>query len=179
MLALMRYLHAAALGSSVGMGNAAHLLLRLRGEEAASLPRPATRASLAHALLREAHELGNTDASLELADALYDEASAATFSTNAAVEGGTRGRTTGDAGFVEALQLYKHTHLTVGDPEALYAIGYMHQYGLGTPIDIDEASRIFGELALTESLSDALPGVLAQLGVTMQQAASWVRGFWT
>ena len=65
-------------------------------------------------------------------------------------------------------------YATVGDPEALYAIGHMHQYGLGTPRDLDEASRIFGELAQMEPLGEALPGILAQWGVSVQKTTSWL-----
>ena len=173
--ALMLYMHAAALGSSAGMTNAAFLLLQLDDEAAAVLPRPGGRVELARRLLRDAHELGNTDASLTLADMLYDEASTAGGATPPSASDDAEGTVSREnAGYAEALTLYEHVVRTVADPEAYYAVGHCHQHGLGTPRDLDAASAIFGELAQMESVGDALPGILAQLGVSMQRASSWL-----
>ena len=223
--ALMLYLRAAALGSAVGMANAAHLLLQMReepsgrvgeatgeevggeageeaddeagdeaGEEAGeetgeeeaskgkpttetlpsatSLPRPSGRLPLALALLREAHRLGNTDASLALADFLYDGATAsasgappeseattvkseetesqmdATASELDASEAAARAAAaaSADERYVEALQLYEYVARTVGDPEALYATGHMYQNGFGTERDPERAAEVFARL---------------------------------
>eukprot|EP00966_Prymnesium_polylepis_P027464 634833-Prymnesium_polylepis.2 len=107
--ALMRYLHAATLGSSVGMANAAHLLLQLddQHEASAALPRAGGRVALAHELLREAHTLGNTDGSLALADALHDQASAGDDGDAAKSH---------DSGFREAFTLYQHGALCPAAP---------------------------------------------------------------
>ena len=158
--ALHLYLRAAAMGSSVGMANAAHLLLRLSDADAvadAQLARPESRATLARSLLREAHELGNTDASLALADLIYDEAK-------------LRGAEDDDDGFAKALELYEQVNDRVQDPESLYAAGYMYRHGIGTPRDLDKAARLFTSLAEAEPL----PGVLAQFGVGVQQMVDWL-----
>ena len=210
--ALMLYLRAAALGSSVGMANAAHLLLASGGDDGsappwAALPRAERRAHVARALLREAHGLGNTDASIALADLLFDDAAAtaaaanvapvapapaaaATPATSAApaapaspvapvaptapaaeVAAERRADAAADL-YAEALELYEHSYHTVSDPEALHAMGHMHQHGLGTHRDLDEAARLFGELSGTQG--ETLPGLLAQLGVHLQRASSWL-----
>lgn len=237
---LMSYLHAAALGSATGMANAAHLLLKLSDEEAAFLPRPHGRHALARSLLHEAHELGNTDASLSLADLLYDEATAAEAASAKAVgavpahgeadESGPAEEPAGDevqaaggrpgaaegAGEIgsaqkgapvdsvaagkeetcgsparvppsgsaplyrEALALYTHVVNTVNDPEALYALGHMHQHGLGTPRDLDRAEARFIELRDMGG-TEVLPGVLAQVGVNLHRASDWLAdmtGWW-
>ena len=191
--ALMQYLRAALLGSASGMANAAHLLLSsspdLDREIGAAWPQPNARVELARALLREAHGLGNTDASISLADELYQDASASPITAG---DGGRSGwsawlRTDSERRFdgsdserealyAEALSLYEMVARTVGDPEALYASGHMYQHGLGTAQDLDAASRIFQELADMDDLSEALPGFLAQLGVSVQRTASWLAG---
>mmetsp|Transcript_8450 Transcript_8450/g.17107 ORF Transcript_8450/g.17107 Transcript_8450/m.17107 type:complete len:236 (-) Transcript_8450:8-715(-) len=197
--ALMRYLHAAALGSAVGMANAAHILAGLDAEAAARLlPRPEGAKALALSLLREAHALGNPDASLALADWLYDEArveakmeaaadtdvaAAADTDVAAAMDpekadaaevGGAGGRLTRAAAkYATALALYRHVVTTVRDPEALYACGHMAQFGLGTAQDLERAEATFAELREMGG-SEVLPGVLAQVGVNLHRVGSWL-----
>ena len=188
--ALMAYLHAAALGSAVGMANAAHLLLSEDNEAAdslsAALPRPEGRRVLARSLLRLAHELGDTDASLALADMIYDEAAANAAAAAVARGGGSAAAAAaataptenaisaeGRSSYVESLSLYEHVVATVRDPEALYATGHMHQHGLGTQRDLDRAATIFAALSEMGG-EEVLPGILAQVGVHLQRVGTWL-----
>lgn len=129
--ALMHYLFAALLGSGAGMANAAHLLLSLEGglfatsasasDSAASASQERSeRREVARELLGAADALGNTDASLELADLLHDTARAMDESAGSGAsdsdEGAVR-RAAVEATYEEAFVLYERVGESMGDAE--------------------------------------------------------------
>uniref|UniRef100_A0A7I4C8R2 ERAD-associated E3 ubiquitin-protein ligase component HRD3A n=2 Tax=Physcomitrium patens TaxID=3218 RepID=A0A7I4C8R2_PHYPA len=149
--ALLLYSRTAELGYEVGQSNAAWLLEKYRGRiciGSSGICTTEERHERAHNLWRHSSEQGNEHASLLLGDAYYYGRGAAKDLERA-----------GEA-YIRAKE--KHSS------QAMFNLGYMHERGLGLPLDLHLAKRYYDE-ALEEEPAAFVPVTLALTSLWLRQ----------
>ncbi|KNC46713.1 uncharacterized protein AMSG_11751 [Thecamonas trahens ATCC 50062] len=146
-MALVRYLVVAMQGVELAQRNAAYILHH-HGDESRVLAlfggsSDAVRALHLRMLALSALQ-GNVDANLALGDYYFDT----------------------ERDYELALSQYR-AGANRGHPQALFNLGYMHQHGLGLPLDLHLAKRFYDQ-AWETSPDAALPAGLALIGLHIQ-----------
>ncbi|KAL2607406.1 hypothetical protein R1flu_025979 [Riccia fluitans] len=150
--ALLFYSRAAELGYEVAQSNAAWILDKYYNEDvcigAHGICTDAERHQRAHALWRYASEQGNQHAALLIGDAYY------------------YGRGT-EKDLERAAEAYNRARLQQ-NAQAMFNLGYMHEHGVGLPMDLHLAKRYYDQ-ALETDHDAALPVTLALMGLWLRQ----------
>ncbi|KAJ0105711.1 hypothetical protein Patl1_19607 [Pistacia atlantica] len=145
------YARMAELGYEVAQSNAAWILDKY-GERSmcmgeSGLCTDVERHQCAHSLWWQASEQGNEHAALLIGDAYY------------------YGRGT-ERDYERAAEAYKHAN-SQANAQAMFNLGYMHEHGLGLPLDLHLAKRYYDQ-ALENDAAAKLP-------VTLALTSLWIR----
>ncbi|KAG6551776.1 hypothetical protein Mapa_006593 [Marchantia paleacea] len=150
--ALLLYSRAAELGYEVAQSNAAWILDKYYSEDvcigSSGFCTEAERHQRAHALWRYASEQGNQHAALLIGDAYY------------------YGRGT-EKDLDRAAEAYNLARVQQ-NAQAMFNLGYMHEHGVGLPMDLHLAKRYYDQ-ALETDHDAALPVTLALMGLWLRQ----------